>query len=69
MTMTLSRPAAYYTLLELPNARSLARFEMGDAEPMAGVITYKGGPVKGLKGLCYLSASGCEVIVLKPKFC
>lgn len=53
--------------IELPNARDLARFEMGGAEPLAGVLTYRGGPDKGVKSQCYLSASGVEVVALKPK--
>lgn len=52
---------------QLPNARNLARFEMGAEEPLAGVIHYVSGPAKGLKSQCYVSAGGSEVIALRPK--
>ena len=51
----------------VPNARELERFEMGDAQPVAGVLNYRGGPEKGVKVQCYLSAGESELVALKPK--
>ena len=51
----------------LPNARELERFEMGDAQPVAGVLNYREGPEKGVKVQCYLSAGESELVALKPK--
>lgn len=51
----------------MPRAGELERFGRGFAEPVAGVLTFQGGPEKGVKARCYLSASGVEVVALKPK--
>src|ERR1039458_3649617 len=51
----------------MPNARDLERFEMGDAQPVAGVLNYRGGPEKGVKVQCYLSAGESELVALKSK--
>lgn len=51
----------------MPNARELERFEMGDAQPVAGVLNYRGGPEKGAKVQCYLSAGESELVALKSK--
>jgi len=69
MTMTdeIANEAAAWLREALPNAAELERFETGDALPVAGVITYRGGPEKGVKAQCYLSSAEREVVVLKPK--
>lgn len=50
----------------LPLATELERFEMGDAQPVPGVLTLKGAE-KGVKVQCYLSPSATEVVALKSK--
>jgi hypothetical protein len=50
----------------LPLATELARFEMGDLEPVLGTLTLTGA-LKGIKVRCYLSPSATDVVALKPK--
>lgn len=51
----------------VPNMLELERFEMGEAIPTAGVLTYAGGPEKGVKVACYLNPNETELVALKAK--